>query len=65
LKEEFVRKNQTALIALSLGAALAMPVVLGAQDNAAQNQKPKHHHYKLIDLGTFGGPQSYLNDAGA
>jgi uncharacterized membrane protein len=36
---------------LSLIAALAMPVQLGAQ-NA---------RYKLIDLGTFGGPDSFVN----
>ena len=41
-----------------LFAALATPVWMAAQDNPSQDHKPKHHQYKLIDLGTLGGPQS-------
>jgi probable HAF family extracellular repeat protein len=44
-----------------LFAALALPLRLAAQDN--QNPNRRHHHYMLIDLGTFGGPQSRIDYA--
>jgi probable HAF family extracellular repeat protein len=47
---------QTYLFAL-LTFALAFPTGLAAQDQ----QPARHHYYKLIDVGTFGGPSSYLN----
>src|SRR5271165_4343672 len=47
-------KNVTALTLL---AALATTLPLSAQDNP--NRQPRHHQYKLYDVGTFGGPNSY------
>ena len=46
---------------VSLFAALAMPLGTAAQNNSTQNPKPKHHTYKLIDLGTLGGPNSFIS----
>lgn len=38
--------------------------LLTAAHTSAQEQQAKHHHYKLIDLGTFGGPNSFVNCCG-
>lgn len=48
----------TRITAIALFAALANPLWLAAQDQ--QNHHHKHHHYQLIDMGTFGGPQSWV-----
>jgi probable HAF family extracellular repeat protein len=45
--------------AATLLAALAMPIVMAAQDNTSPNHH-RHHQYRLFDVGTFGGPASYL-----
>src|SRR5712692_3092591 len=53
----------TYIAALALlFAALALPARLAAQHN--QDPNPKLHHYKLIDIGTFGGPQSSVTGEG-
>jgi hypothetical protein len=49
-------RTLTYIAATILFAGLPMPLRLAAQDN--QDHRSKHHHYKLIDLGTFGGPGS-------
>jgi probable HAF family extracellular repeat protein len=45
----------TLIITVVVLAALALPVRL-----AAQKQK-EHHHYKVIDIATLGGPESHFN----
>jgi probable HAF family extracellular repeat protein len=39
----------------SLLALVALPALLGAEEHPAT-----HRHYKAVDLGTFGGPASYI-----
>src|SRR4029077_9433155 len=56
-------KHLTFFSTLALLAALAIPDQTTAQD-AQQESKPHHHKYKLIDLGTFGGPQGFINPTG-
>jgi probable HAF family extracellular repeat protein len=45
-----------------LFAALALPLRLAAQDKQNRNNGNQHHHYQLIDMGTFGGPSSFVNE---
>ena len=42
---------------MTLVAALAITIPLSAQEKTDHH---KHHQYKLIDLGTFGGPASFV-----
>ena len=48
----------TFFTAIALLAALSVSVQTAAQNN----HRPTHHHYQLIDVGTFGGPSSSTQD---
>ena len=57
-----MRKSMSAFIAvLGFCATLAMPVVVSAQEQL-QNKQPTR--YKLVDLGTLGGPNSFIDCCG-
>jgi len=47
----------TGIIAMTL-FALAMPVSLAAQNKTKSDHHHQYHHYQLVDVGTFGGPNS-------
>jgi uncharacterized membrane protein len=53
-------KTWTRIIALTLLAALAIPVQLAAQNAAKLHHPHQYHHYQINDVGTFGGPQSWM-----
>jgi probable HAF family extracellular repeat protein len=55
-----VKKHLSVYIAaVTLFAALAIPVGLIAQNDQQPGHQP--HHYQLIDIGALGGSQSYFS----
>jgi probable HAF family extracellular repeat protein len=46
-------------IAVTVVMVLTIPIAVLAQDANPSVKQAAHHHYKLIDLGTFGGPSAY------
>ena len=57
MEKNMKSRNSAKFILIALLAALAIPAGLAAQGDAAPANKPKHHRYKLVDIG-LGGPQS-------
>jgi len=47
----------TGVIIRALLVFLILFIPLSAQQNSTGNE-PRHHRYKLLDLGTLGGPNS-------
>jgi probable HAF family extracellular repeat protein len=54
-------RNWMWTLVVCLFVALATPVWTAAQDNPSPNHH-QHHQYRLIDLGTFGGPNGLVPD---
>jgi hypothetical protein len=48
-------------ITVAVVTAMTIPTGLAAQDATTPVKKTQHHHYELIDVGTLGGVNSYLN----
>src|SRR5215469_17931965 len=56
-------KTLTNLLAMIVLTTLAVSV-MAAQEQGAEPQHEKVHlRYRFVDLGTFGGPESYVNAA--
>jgi probable HAF family extracellular repeat protein len=49
----------TCVIAITLFIVLAIPLRLAAQKH--EEEKKQNHRYRLVDISTFGGPESFIN----
>lgn len=56
-----MKSRRLRFTATILLAVLAIPAQLTAQEQQQPEQKKEHTRYKLIDLGTLGGPASQVN----
>jgi hypothetical protein len=49
--------KSTLVFSILSMTVLAIPAPIASQ---SVHNHSKHHHYKVIDIGTFGGPESYI-----
>lgn len=52
------REVRVGVLALTFAGIGLLPVLGGAQESALQGADKRHHRYKLVDVGTLGGPNS-------
>ena len=54
------------ILAVSLLAAPAMRIGIAAQaSRPSPDHGPRHHRYRVVDMGTFGGPDSLFSNPGS
>lgn len=60
------RTSQSSCRFRALGCSLFLsPTLTIPLGHAPEDANETHHPYKLIDIGTFGGPQSFANELNA
>src|SRR5689334_14732298 len=65
LKEDEMKigNGSWSIAAAVIVVALALPICTAAQDSSTTNHY-LHHRYRLIEIGTFGGPSSSVPGPG-
>jgi probable HAF family extracellular repeat protein len=59
---EEMKPRKLSCVIATIFITAALPVRLAAQQQSVNpQQKHPHHRYKLVDIGTFGGPESNVN----
>lgn len=52
-------KNRASMVAIVIALILFPTAALRL---VAQEHNSRHHHYELVDVGTFGGPNSWMSN---
>jgi probable HAF family extracellular repeat protein len=62
-KEEHLKHQRSLARATATALVASFAIIASVAPLAADEHSAKHRHYKAVDLGTFGGPSSYINPA--
>src|SRR5690349_10502587 len=54
--------KQTKIAMAVVLSTLTLALGLSAQDQSGSPSPVRHHMYQVVDLGTFGGAASYINE---